>query len=167
MEDNNNLKAIIQSTFKTGVDSLAGIFNSKIIQNSDPDYTAFVIPTGGLCLMGLHQIGSKGDYVDIRWRVLIGEVTTEFDCDKILEANFEMPETCYSIFNFNDKKILAITDIYRFLIAWGMDDIVDIMKIRFGSVFSVPLSLPSISTLSGDLIEKILFKYKPKQLLGE
>ena len=165
MEDIKSLEETIQKAFLTGIETIAGIIDTKVIRYDDPNYYSFLIP-GGLCIMGIHQIGSKKDYVDIRWRVLIGEVTPEFDINNALVSNFEMPETCYSIFKLDGKKILVMTDIYRFLISWGAQEIVSIMKLRFGGAFSFPFAPPTISALSGDLIETILTKYQPKRLLG-
>ena len=159
------IRFIFRKAFLTGVETIAGILNTEVIKYNDPNYSSFVIP-GGLCIMGIHQIGSKKDYVDIRWRVLIGEIAPEFDVNWALEANFGMPETCYSIFKCEDKTILVMTDIYRFLISWGAQEIINIMKLRFGGAFSIPFAQPTISALSGDLIETILTKYQPKSLLG-
>jgi hypothetical protein len=89
----------------------------------------------GLCLLGVSDWEEQEGYVDIRWRVLMGEVTETFDVMSAMKANNKYSETPYGIAVLQGKTVLTITDTYRFLISWGPARIKKLIYLRFGGSF--------------------------------
>lgn len=155
----------IISTFQDGVTAIINGIEATEIKSESLQQISFTIP-GLFCIMGINKIGSMNDYFDIRWRVFLSSLSTGNDIRIFLKNNFNQPETCYSIFEYQSDSILVLTDSYRFLSSWGYEEIIDIMKIRFGGAFSYPLTPPNMQGLSEEKVISILSNNNLKELLG-
>ena len=155
----------LQDTIRNAVHQLVEISESDVFTSKDG--TAFAFPTHtGLCLIGITHWKEGGDYVDIRWRVLIGEVSSSFDFRTAMGENHRCPDTPYGITLLNGKDVLTITDTYRFLLSWGLEEIQNIIKVRFGGGLATPVALPGAKPISEEFFVDAVRKYGLRGLLG-
>ena len=155
----------LKEAIRNGVHQIADIAQSTVLETDDGADFAFLTPSG-LCLIGVTHWKQDSYYIDIRWRVLIGEITSSFDFRVAMQANHSYPETPYGMTVLDGKEILTITDTYRFLVSWGPEEIQNIVVSRFGGAFSVPLALPGVNSLPSEFFSNVLQKYDLNRLLG-
>jgi hypothetical protein len=135
------------------------------VENDEGDAFAFPTPFG-LCLVGLSRWSRDYHYIDIRWRVLIGEMSHSFDPRSALKANHGCPEVPYGIASLDEKDILTITDTLRVFELWGAEEIGEIVRLRFGGALAVPFVLPGVTPASVDQCMAWLSKHGFKKLLS-
>ena len=126
----------LKETIRKGIWALADIGKYNVYNNQTNSMFAFMTELG-LCLVGLYQIGDDHngsiDYFDLRCRFFLGELNNEFNLYLPLKINHETNDAKYGLYLFNNKAILTATDSYRFLTSWGENEIVNAIKMRYGS----------------------------------
>lgn len=155
----------LQEAVGNAVRQLANVSRSEVFATKEGTSFAFLTPVG-LCLIGITRWKEGSDYVDIRWRVLIGEITPSFNLMTLLKRNHLFPDTPYGLVSLGGKQILSITDTYRFLLSWGSEEIQNIMVGRFGGAFAIPLAPPGVRPISDAFFSEVMQQYGLSKLLG-
>jgi len=156
----------LQEAVRNAVSQLASVSQSDVFTTKEGTSFAFLTPTG-LCLIGITRWKEGSDYVDIRWRVFIGEISSSFDFRTAMGENHRCPDTPYGVTLLNGKDILTITDTYRFLLSWGPEEIQNIIKVRFGGGLATPVALPGVEPVSEEFFVHAMRKHGVSELLGK
>lgn len=145
----------IEEAVEAGVLEIAKAARTSVLRNKEKTAYGFFTPAG-YCLIGYITKRIDNGYFDLRWRVFIGEVTPSFSYEQALKINHGYPETPYGIEDLSGHQLLTITDNYRFLVSWGVEEIQEIVKARFGGAFTAPFALPGIKPLSEQFFQQAL-----------
>ncbi|MCW5896350.1 MAG: hypothetical protein KIT50_12180 [Bacteroidetes bacterium] len=155
----------INEVFRSAVYQLANINKSAVFEDSDGKGYAFLTPMG-LCVLGVVDLDTQYGYVDIRQRVLMGELTPSFDLKKALRENHQFPEWTYGIGLIDGQtEVVSFTGTYRFIFALGLQSIQEGILIRFGETFAVPLLREGLKPIPGSVFTGQLKKYGANKLL--